>query len=340
MDEFVNILKILRRQWLPASLVFSLGIAWGIWRVYGQVPIYQASAQLLLKQNLNTSANLLGQPGLLNQSDTIENQLVILQSPAFLQKVAKLLNIEKSIGQISGSLKARRVEGTDIVEITFKNPDPKLTQEFVNTLLEVYIQQDTEENLKDTLARQKFISQQLPRLEASIQQTEAKLKTFKQKNRVLDVKDEAGSTAGIISSLDSEIATTQTELDSQTARLQSLTKLFNTDPQEAVVRGFIAESPTANTLLDKLQELGEKIRVERLRFGENHPQIVYLKRQQAIFRQELQNYLQKIFVGQVGQKLRDKSIDKIIRPGPNQQQLLQDFNDTTQQVLLLKVKLR
>ena len=115
--------------------------------------------------------------------------------------------------------------------------------------------------------------------------------------------------------------------------------LFGTDPQKAVVSGFIAESPNANSLLGRLQELREKISLERLRFGENHPQIIYLKRQEATLRQELQSYLQKIFVGQAGRNLKNIPLDQIVQPGTNQQQLLQEFNNTAQQVRILKVKL-
>jgi capsular exopolysaccharide synthesis family protein len=144
----------------------------------------------------------------------------------------------------------------------------------------------------------------------------------------------------IIGDLDSQFAATQTELATQLSRLQSLASLFGTDPQTALVSGFVAESPTANSSLGKLQELQEKIRVEGLRFGENHPQIIYLKQQEAILRQELQNYLRKIFVGQAGQKLRGISIKEIAQPGANQQQLLQEFNSTAQQVRGLQVKLQ
>lgn len=338
MDEFIKILRMLQRHWLPAAVAFSLSLVWGGWRVSKEVPIYQASAQLLFRKDPSASLTLLGSAAGTNP-DNLENESAILKSRKLLQRVAKTLN-QQGVGGIAASLNIRRVPNTDILEVSYNSPDPKAAQELVNTLISIYINQDRQENLRDTKAAQKFISEQLPILEASIQKAERKIKDFKQKNRVLDVAEEAGSTAGIISSLDSQIAATQTELASQTARLETLANLFGTDPQEAVVKGFIAESPNANSLLGQLQTLGEKIRIERLRFGENHPQIIYLKRQEAVLRQELQNYLQKIFVGQAGRNLKGISIDKIVQPGPNQQGLLQEFNNTAQQVRLLKVRLK
>ena len=339
MDEFLKSFQMLRRYWLPASLALSLGLGWGGWRVSQEVPIYQASAQMLFKKDTDTATTLLDS---VRGDDPAQlyNQSAILQSIGMLRKVGESLNPKKDVREIRDSLNVVQIPKTDILEISYKSTDPKVAKEVVNTLVALYIEQDTQENLRDTLAAKTFISQKLmPQLEASIQQAEAKIKDFKQKNRVLDVEAEAASTAEIISGLDAEIAATKTELASQTSRLQSLASLFGTDPQEAVVSGFIAESPNANSLLGKLQELQEKIRIERLRYGENHPQIVYLKRQEAVLRQELQNYLKKIFVGQAGRNLKGISIDKIIQPGQNQQQLLQEFNNTAQQVRLLKVKL-
>lgn len=340
MDEFLKSLKILRRHWLPASIIFGLSLVWGGWRVSQEVPIYQASAQLLFKKDATASVSLLSPTGGNNPSQ-LDNESAILKSRALVEKVVETLNLGKnSVGEIRNSLNVNRVLNTDILDVSYRSPDPKAAQELVNTLVLLYVKQDQQENLRDSLAAKKFISEQLPLVEASIQQAERRIKDFKQRNRVLDVNAEATSTTGIITSLDSDIATTQTELATQTARLQSLASLFGTDPQEAVVSGFIAESPTANSLLGKLQELGEKIRLEKLRFGENHPQIVFLKRQEAVLRQELRSYLERIFIGQAGQKLRDIPLDKIVQPGPNQQQLLQEFNTTAEQVRLLKVKLQ
>lgn len=342
MDNFLKYLKILQRHWLPASLAFCLGLVWAGWRISKEVPLYQASGQLLFKQDSNaslTSVISLGQPGQ-DSVAQLNNRTVAIQSPDLLRKVAAILKLEATPDQINPSLKILNIKGTDILEISYKDVDPVRAAKFVNTLIKIYLEQDKQETLEGTIAAQSFIREQIPLLERSLRQVETKLKAFKLKNRVLDAKAEAASTVGILTSLDSEVATTQIELATQRSRLQALASLFGMDPQLAVVSGFVAESPTANSLLNKLQELQEKIRVERLRFGENHPQIIYLKQQEAILRQELQNYLQKIFVGQAGQKLKGIAIKEIAQPGPNQQQLLQEFNSTAQQVRGLQVKLQ
>jgi capsular exopolysaccharide synthesis family protein len=339
MNDFLKYFKILRRRWLPASLAFSLGLVWGGWRVSQEIPIYEATGQLLFKRDQTASVTQLAPAGL-RDTTKLGNEATILQSQPLLEKAAAILKLKETPNNIRGSLNIIDIKGTDILNISYKNADPKKAEQLINTLMALYIDLDNQNAQRGVIATKDFIAKQLPRLEVSTRQVEAKLKTFKQKNRVLDIKAEAASTVEIISSLDSQAAATQTELATQLSRLQSLASLFGTDPQEAVVSGFVAESPTANSLLGKLQELQEKIRTERLRFGENHPQIVYLKQQQAILRQELQNYLQRIFVGQAGRKLKGMSIKEIVQPGPNQQQLLQEFNATAQQVRGLQVKLQ
>lgn len=339
MDDFLKYLKIIRRHWLPASLAFGLGLAWGGWRITREIPLYEGVGQLLFETGSGASVTALTAPGI-EETAKLENESAVLQSRNLLEEAAATLKLEETPDEIRKSLKILNIKNTDILEISYQNEDPETAERFVNTLMAIYIERDKQEELKDTLNTKDFIAQQLPRLEGSLRQVEAKIKAFKQKNRVLDVKAEAASTVQIIGDLDSQVAATQTELASQISRLQSLASLFGTDPQEAVVSGFVAESPTANSLLGKLQELQEKIRVEGLRFGENHPQIVYLRQQEKILRQELENYLDRIFVGQAGQKLRGVSVREIAQPGPNQQQLLQEFNSTAQEVRGLQVKLQ
>lgn len=344
MDDFLQYLKILQRRWLPASLAFSFGLIWTGYRIAKEIPLYQASSQLLYEQDSSKSivASTIAaiQPNLPGQPNKLENESVVLQSPHLLRQVAAKLKLDLTPEQINKSLNILNIKGTDILEVSYKDANPKIAQKFINTLIQIYIDRDSQDQLSDALSTKAFIANQLPRIEKALRQGEANLKAFKQKNRVLDVNAEAASTVAIIGNLDAEIATTQTELATQLSRLQSLADLFGMDPQVAVVSGFVAESPTANSLLGKLQELQEKIRVERLRFGEDHPQIIYLQQQEAILQQELQSYLQKIFVGQSAEKLKNLSIKAIAQPGPNQQQLLQEFNATAQQVKGLQVKLQ
>ena len=67
MDEHLQYWLILRRRWLPASIVFVALLGLSVVRTLQETPIYQATGQLLFKKN--TASSLTGVGNQLGQLD-------------------------------------------------------------------------------------------------------------------------------------------------------------------------------------------------------------------------------------------------------------------------------
>ncbi len=346
MDEHLQYWLILRRRWLPASIVFVALLGLSVVRTLQETPIYQATGQLLFKKN--TASSLTGVGSKLGQLDgtlsgnPLETEAEILHSLPLAERTIAVLNLSQNPQAFLNDLVVKNVKATDILEISYTDTNAKKAANIVNTMMKIYIENDVNANRAETKSARNFIAQQLPLRKAALRASEENMQKFKQQNRVLDLKAEAASTVAILSDLDRQVAATRSELAAQTARMESIKKLFGVSAQEAVISGFVGESPTTIPILGQLQDVQQKIEIGRLRLTDSHPTIVNLKEQEAILNQELKRRIQQSFVGTVGRLNQIKDADKIVelRGQGLQQGLLGNYASIEAERLSLQVRLR
>ena len=272
----------------------------------------------------------------------LETEAEILHSLPLAERTIAALNLSQKPPEFLNDLVVKNVKGTDILEISYTDTNSKKAANIVNTMMKIYIENDVNANRVQTKSARNFIEQQLPLRKAALRASEDNLQKFKQQNRVLDLKAEAASSVAILSDLDRQVAATRSDLAAQTARMESIKKLFGVSAQEAVISGFVGESPTTIPILGQLQDVQQKIEIGRLRLTDSHPTIINLKEQEVILNQELKRRIQQSFVGNVGRLNQIKDADKIvqIRGQGLQQGLLGNYAGIEAERLSLQVRLR
>lgn len=281
MEESLQYWIILKRRWLPVSIVFLAVMGLSIVRTMLQTPVYQATGQLVLKKNATSSLTGVG-----NQLGQLENsvsgrpmgtEVAVVRSLPIAERTINSLRLDINPLTFLKNLQVKNIEDTDILEISYTDTDPKKASSIVNTLMKIYIENDIDGNRAQTRSARNFIAQQLPIRKAALQAAEKKLQEFKQRNKVLDLKSEATTTVTVLTELDKQLAAARAELASQTARMESIKQLFGVSSQQAVITGFVSESPSTTLVLEQLQELQRKIEFARLRLTENHPTLIDLR---------------------------------------------------------------
>ncbi len=161
MDELLQYWVILRRRWLPAATVFGAVLALTAINALQKPPIYEATGQLLFKKNTQSSLTGVGsQLGQLEASvrgNPLENEAAILRSLPIAQKVVDTLKLSQEPRSILGNLLVKNIQGTDILEIAYKDPEPEKAAAIVNTMLAIYIENDVNANRAETRAALNFI---------------------------------------------------------------------------------------------------------------------------------------------------------------------------------------
>ncbi|MFQ4146224.1 polysaccharide biosynthesis tyrosine autokinase [Chlorogloeopsis sp. ULAP02] len=346
MEENLQYWMILKRRWAPVSIIFFAVLALSIVKTVLETPTYQATGQLVLKKNATSSLTGVGsQLGQLESSVSgrpMGTEVAVIRSLPIAERTIKALYLNLNPLVFLKDLQVKNIEETDILEISYTDIDPGKAASIVNTLMKIYIENDIDANRAQTRSARRFIAEQLPLSKKALQAAEKKLQDFKQQNRVLDLKAEATSSVGILTELDKQVAATSFELASQTARMQSIRQFFGVSSQQAVITGFVSESPSTSLVLGQLQEIQQKLEMVRLRLTENHPTVVNLKEQIAVLKSELKQRIEKSFVGKAGRFNQTKDPENIVqlRPQGLQQGILANYATAEAERLSLQVRLR
>ncbi len=343
MEEYLQYLSILKRRWLPCSVVFLAVLALSIVKMITETPLYQATGQMSLKKNSASSLTGVEASKEIGGNDKrIETEAAILRSLPLVENTINALNLNIKPKNLLTGLNVKILEGTDILEIYYTSPDPEEAASIVNTLMKTYIQNDIKANRAQTKSAREFIAQQLPPTKAELQKAERKLQYFKQENGALDLKAESTSIVEIINSLQKEADQTRSELSSFKGRIQSIQKLFGVTSFDATMSNFVSESPAIKSALAKLQEVQEKIRILGLQLTDEHPRIIDLKGEEAILKQELKQRVKQSFVGQAGrlnQKTKPEEIVQL-KDGGLQEQLLGKYANSQAELFSLQLRLK
>ena len=345
MEEYLQLWIILRRRWLPVSIVFFTLVVLSIVKTIVETPTYRASGQLVLKKNPTSSLTGVGrQLGALESSVTgrpIATEAAILSSLPLAEKTINALKLNMNPLVFLKDLEVSNIENTDILQVYYTSIDPRLAAKVVNSLMDVYIENDISANRAQTKSARDFIAQELPKRRAALQFAEKRLQNFKQQNQVLDLKTEAGSIVSTITDLNRQIEATQSELRVQKARIESIQQLFGITPQQAVIAGFVAESPSVVPVMQKLQETQIRLETLRLELTDSHPTIINLKEQEIVLKQDLESRIQTSFLGQVGRLNEiNQAKDVVQLNGPGlQQNLLSSYAHAEAERLTFQVRL-
>jgi capsular exopolysaccharide synthesis family protein len=331
MDLFRYWLAI-RRRWLPALAVFSGTVAFVTLASILLKPSYQAEGKLLFKidrSSLLTGLTPTDEPTkltpLVATQNPVSTQLEILNSKPILQKVINSLNLKGSDGEpldpktLQKKLKIKIVGGTDVASITYKSKDPQESADVINQLMNFYIDSDIVTGRSEAASASEFISKQLPKVAAAVQESELALRQFKEKYRVLDLVEESRSAVGELSRLDTEINSAHSalaELDSSTAVLQ---KQIGLDSKAMATVMNLGQSPAVQGIIQDIQTVERQLANDRGVYTANSPIIEDSEEKLN----ELRNLLQKT----IGKLLSNQfSVStELLQPGTNKQQMIQSF---------------
>ena len=297
LDEYIDFQKywlVLKRRWIPATATFATIVALGLLKSLSESKIYEAQAKLLVKGTDQTVAltslndNTGGEiKGLTQESDPLITEGEIVLSRPIIEKLIKELGLRDDEGQlfkyddIVGSLSVNPIPATDVLEVTSTNEDPKLAALIVNKVTELYLADHNANNRYQTSAANKFIAQQLPKVEASVQKAEAELRNFKRQNGISSLNEEVSANVNSISRIADQIDEAEAELGRVNASYRRLRVQLGMNWSEATAVSSLSESLAVQRVLEQLQEVKVTLAQRRNYLSDNSPQIIALEQQEA-----------------------------------------------------------
>lgn len=307
-DDEINLgelFHILKQRWLTILLTFSAIVTTTGILTFLQTPIFDSKGQILISKTNNASiltglSEELSLDPLSNKSNPIDTEIQVLRSIPILKKVIESLDLRDkgnkplSIKVFRANISANAVSGTDVLEVGYQDPNPQTAADVVNTLMQFYLSNDIEVNRSQTKAARLFISQQIPRAEEQLAQTEAKIRQFKEKNRVVELASEAQVAVQGLASLKASIVETESKLLAAQERSRQLQAKFGgVNADQAVSLGKISESKTIQNTLVETKKLEDQLAIARTTFQPNHPTITDLEEQLKAINSSLEVRIQQ-----------------------------------------------
>ncbi len=329
--DFEKYWLVLQRRWIPATGVSCVIFAMASVFAFSLKPTYKADGSVLIKANRSSLTGLgenIGRidPALQTNNPT-DTQAKIVASVPVIEETINSLHLKDKQGKainirdLTKKLKVESTKGTDVLEISYSDSDPKKAAQVVNKIIEIYIRNNINANRAEAVSVRKFIGKQLPSSEAAVKQAESLLRKFKEQNKVIVLAEEATSAVKTIALLENEIAQAQAQLVDASGREAKLLKEVNVDSQQAVAFTQLSQTPGIQKVLAQLQEVQSQLAVEQTRLQPGHPNIISLEEKVTALNsllqvrvQEVAGNNQQVRVGnlQIGQ-LRQSLIADIVR---------------------------
>jgi polysaccharide biosynthesis transport protein len=293
-------LPIIKRRWFPASLIFCGVFATFYMLSQKEKPVYIAEGEILIQKASSTpSVTRVGtEVGLLDpvtkENSPLDTEAEIISSVPVIEQTIEKLQLKNAEGrllkysEVLKNLKLAKVQASDLLTITYEDKNPRKAATLVNTLIEIYLDDDILRKRAELTATREFIEEKIPEAEATLSQAENELRQFKEQNNFFALQEEAASTTELMASLQQKMTDTQSQIVSANSRSQALQKQLGMNPIQATTLTSVSQSPAVQEARLKLQEAESQLAVEKTRLTGNHPTIIDLESKVATLSSLLQ----------------------------------------------------
>ncbi|MBN3883572.1 MULTISPECIES: GumC family protein [unclassified Nostoc] len=287
---FDKYLQVLKRRWIPTLGIFvCVFIILQVATLFKK-PYYLAEGKLKF-QRINTTSSLTGvgtemgklEPLVDDKNNPLNTEAEVIRSVPVVKSTINKLNLKdnKSVNlktkQFLQMLTVKEIKGADVLSISYKDKNPQLAAQVVNTLIDVYLEYNISAHRTQAATARKFIEKQLPNAELVVRQAEAELAGFKEKYKIVSLQEEATKALEVITSLQQQISEAQSRFADAEAQIQGIRKQLGMNSQQAVVMTSLSQTSGVQDILKEIQQLESQLAARRTVLQDNHPQIIDLQ---------------------------------------------------------------
>jgi capsular exopolysaccharide synthesis family protein len=315
--DIKNYVRILRRRWLPATVVCGTVVTLTALTTFLQKPVFQAEGTLQLKEVGSASITDLdvkglgGLEALSAKSNPIATEAEILRSEPIIRQTIASLKLQDEDGQLLESeaflesLNVTNVKDTDILKVSYKSTDPQEAVEVVNQLMQDYRANNITTNRAEAASARQYIEQQVPLVSAKLRRLDVTLRQFKEVNGITDLKEEARVQAEVTGKQQTEFSRIQSEMVNANTRAQALRNKLGMTTSEARQVNDLSQSPGVKKVLEESQANEILLAETRTLYGSEHPNVLALVDKQAELRSLLSREVSQIIGSSTSQPLRN-----------------------------------
>ncbi|PSB15600.1 chain-length determining protein [Phormidesmis priestleyi ULC007] len=252
---------------------------------------YETSAKLIVGEK-DVGISTLGQalteintqaPG--KAADPVATQAELMQSQQVLESALSAFQQESKIPKeqlpdivsLRQALKVDIVPGTNILQVSYTAPDPKIAAGLLNEITASMVAENSRQIRSQAATLRAFLERRLPQQEAKLRESEAAESQYRQTYGIVSFDTQAQSMVNSLAALEDEARKLSAQLQEDTTKvglLQKVTGANNLPTAYASVR--LGQNETLKELQKQLTNLDVAIVDTRSRLGDQHPDLLAL----------------------------------------------------------------
>jgi uncharacterized protein involved in exopolysaccharide biosynthesis len=203
-------------------------------------PQYESQAKLLVRYVVDRSVVDKLDSGVKTpdsgSEDVINSEVEILTSSDLAEQVAETIGVERLMPGAGGKattadaahgilrgLNVAVIKGTNIISVSYRNADPKLTVPVLHELVNRYFDKHLE--VHRSVGAFDFVTREADELHAQLHQTEEELKQLKARAGITSLAEDTATLATELTKAQDELDAAEGELAAQKARVSEIEKL-------------------------------------------------------------------------------------------------------------------
>lgn len=311
MNGMPSITPVIKRNFWNALATFGAVVGASALYLRFTPPMYESSARLILDER-RVSVSELGQALAANSTpgdaSPIATQAELITSERILKRAIGLLNPRgaseqplPSVGEVGGSLRVKIVPATNILELSYKSPDPKLAAEVLNAVSQAMVQESGESIRQQASSVREFVETRVPQQQANLEQAELAESRFKEANGIVGLEAQDTSLINSLTAVEDQGRTLTAQLKEaqrKSGLLQGVIGVNNV--QTAYLASRAGQDDQLKTLRGKLTDLEAQVIDTRSRLGDQHPDLLALTQKRDETRSLYSQSLSRIVPAQQG----------------------------------------
>ncbi|BAZ41642.1 lipopolysaccharide biosynthesis protein [Calothrix sp. NIES-4101] len=282
---------IIQRRWIPALSVFLPIFLISLVVSSMKKPSYQAEGKLQF-QRTNTISTLTGvgtevaklEPLVQDQkTNPLNTEAEVIRSFPIIRKTIDRLNLKDNKGEpiktrdFLKRLSVKDIRGTDVLQVSYNDINPKVSADVVNTLMTAYLEHNIAYNRSAIGSARKFLEKQVPSAELVVRKAEAELRDFKEKNKIVSLQEEATKSVEMLTQLQTQIGDTKSKISDVKSQSKSIRNRLGMSSAQAVTVTSLSQSDDIKELTKQIQQLDSELVSKREIFRDSHPEIIKLE---------------------------------------------------------------
>jgi capsular exopolysaccharide synthesis family protein len=299
------LLTVRKRKYLIAAITL-LGVVYGFYKGTTQPRLYQANGTIEIRSGSSNQFRVNGSPGFGSASSSLATQVAIIKSDTVLLTVARDLDLpnnaaftgykgpslhlslddlnvrQGTLNGLNGDITVDVIPKTDLVQISCRTLDPKLSADIVNRLINEFIQRSLQSSFEATTRVSSFLASQLRDLKQQVETEQEQLIDLQKRIGVLGFDPQHNEIQSTLDDLTRAVSAAQIARIQQQARYKTLGSM-NPDALDGTIGAQAAGglSSTLGTLRGQREQLMVQYAEQSTALGPNHPQAKALNNQIA-----------------------------------------------------------